>query len=401
MNIYSVDFVKSSCEITEVNYRLQTDRHAESIYLSYKESKDSFKEQKHYFVHNAPLLSSWMQILDYGAIDDAKSEIAFEKLRKTQELLPIKKIKNPKKLSVYLEKLTADQITEMIESTLRSLREAFDLRPALAYIYPFYFQALKCLIDYQLERASSEETASLLNIHLFSVWTEVENLQKEYECAREYCKAVFLTANEPGSFLSPENLASLYHAYCMESGKKDFSVDYDEQISFSTLPTESMTWEAYLESHKVQYQPSGEKTEQYILSSFTGFLRIGINHMISSDHVLRICKLCSGYFRIKYSSSQEYCTRLYGDTKAACNEYASRKSYKEKMFQHPIHQEFTKSYNKLYGRIRRGKLPADTPLMDQLKKLHDEYYEKYENTHHKNREAIWKEYIEKNKELLA
>jgi hypothetical protein len=38
--------------------------------------------------------------------------------------------------------------------------------------------------------------------------------------------------------------------------------------------------------------------------------------------------------------------------------------------------------------------------MDQLKALHDEYTEKYENTHLKDREAIWKEYIEKNKELL-
>ena len=46
-------------------------------------------------------------------------------------------------------------------------------------------------------------------------------------------------------------------------------------------------------------------------------------------------------------------------------------------------------------------LPTDTPIMEQLKKLHDEYYEKYENTHHKDREAVWKEYIEKNNELLA
>ena len=108
----------------------------------------------------------------------------------------------------------------------------------------------------------------------------------------------------------------------------------------------------------------------------------------------------SQYFRVKYTSSQEYCTRIYRDTSTTCNEYASRKSYKEKLFSHPIHTEFTKSYNRLYARIRRGKLPADTPLMDQLKALHDEYTEKYENTHQKDREAVWKEYIEKNKELL-
>ena len=71
------------------------------------------------------------------------------------------------------------------------------------------------------------------------------------------------------------------------------------------------------------------------------------------------------------------------------------------LFKHPIHQEFTKAYNKLYGRIRRGKVPQNTPLMDQLKRLHEEYYEKYETTHFKEREAVWKEYIEKNKELLS
>ena len=40
-------------------------------------------------------------------------------------------------------------------------------------------------------------------------------------------------------------------------------------------------------------------------------------------------------------------------------------------------------------------------LMEQLKKLHDEYTEKYENIHKKDREAVWKEYIQKNKELLG
>jgi len=40
-------------------------------------------------------------------------------------------------------------------------------------------------------------------------------------------------------------------------------------------------------------------------------------------------------------------------------------------------------------------------LTKQLKKLHDEYTEKYENTHKKDREAVWKEYIQKNKELLG
>ncbi|MCM1496097.1 MAG: helix-turn-helix transcriptional regulator [Bacteroides sp.] len=58
------------------------------------------------------------------------------------------------------------------------------------------------------------------------------------------------------------------------------------------------------------------------------------------------------------------CNRIYKNTSATCSEVGVRKTYKEKLFQHPIHQEFTKSYNKLYGRIRRDKVPNDTPLMN-------------------------------------
>jgi hypothetical protein len=39
--------------------------------------------------------------------------------------------------------------------------------------------------------------------------------------------------------------------------------------------------------------------------------------------------------------------------------------------------------------------------MDELKRLHDEYTEKYEHTHNKDREDVWKEYVQKNKELLG
>lgn len=68
----------------------------------------------------------------------------------------------------------------------------------------------------------------------------------------------------------------------------------------------------------------------------------------------------------KHSSDQMYCSLIYKNTSATCSELGVRKTYKEKLFQHPIHQEFTKSYNKLYGRIRCGKVPNDTPLLEQF-----------------------------------
>ena len=401
MNIFSADFIKAGYEMIGIYYVLQTDRHAESIYLAFQGNEDESKEQKHYFIHNATMLSSWMQILDYGAANELKSRDAFQILQKAKLLFSENQIKDPQKLGLYLKDLSKDQLSAMVESLLKSIKEAIELRPALSYLYPLYYQALKCMMDYGNGTLTPEETAQILCMQLFSIYDEIQNLQEEYDSSKEYCQAIFLTANEPDSDITPESLASLYHLYCIESGKKDFSTDYGERLSCSMIPVENISWESYFAKHKDQYRASDEKTVKYNIDSMSRFLHIGIDQMISSESVLRICKLCGGYFRIRYTSSQEYCTRLYGDTKTACNEYASRKSYKEKLFKHPIHQEFTKAYNKLYGRIRRGKIPADTPLMDQLKRLHDDYYERYENTHQKDREAVWKEYIEKNKTLLA
>ena len=178
---------------------------------------------------------------------------------------------------------------------------------------------------------------------------------------------------------------------------RKFYFTYADRISqtvFEELDKEQpflVSWSHYLQLMRIEN--ADERKFYEIESAKSGWGIRTLQRQYNSS-------LCNGYFRVKYTSNQEYCTRIYRDTSTTCNEYASRKSYKEKLFSHPIHTEFTKSYNRLYARIRRGKLPADTPLMDQLKALHDEYTEKYENTHQKDREAIWKEYIEKNKELL-
>lgn len=130
------------------------------------------------------------------------------------------------------------------------------------------------------------------------------------------------------------------------------------------------------------------------------FLNWGIDQMIDQELTLKKCQNCGGYFCVKYTSIQEYCNRSFSNA-STCSEYASRKSYKDRLFENPINTEYTKSYNKLYARIRRKKLSADTPLKDEFLRLRNEYMERYEHTSKKDREAVWKEYIQKNKELLG
>ena len=100
--------------------------------------------------------------------------------------------------------------------------------------------------------------------------------------------------------------------------------------------------------------------------------------------VIQKCKLSNRYLQTKHSSEQMYCSRIYKKTLTTCSKVGVRYTYKEKLFQHPIHQEFTKPYNKPYGQIQRGKVPNNTPLIYELKRLHDEYTKKYEYTQRKD-----------------
>jgi hypothetical protein len=178
-----------------------------------------------------------------------------------------------------------------------------------------------------------------------------------------------------------------------------FDFPINEDYLNNIFDNDTPAWSSYFELFSKKLLDTD--TQDYYITSFAQFLHIGLSIMMSVEMMTRNCKLCNGYFQTKHSSDQMYCSRIYKNTSATCSKVGVRKTYKEKLFQHPIHQEFTKSYKKLYGRIRRSKVPNDAPLMEQLKKLHDEYTEKYENTHKKDREAVWKEYIQKNKVLLG
>ena len=160
-------------------------------------------------------------------------------------------------------------------------------------------------------------------------------------------------------------IAEIYYSYYLYAGKQNFqsgalSAMEMKDTFLPIIPSQADThsniqdWIEYLNhaSNLIIDNAIGK----YPVTSFKQFLCTGIRLLLEDELIIKKCKLCNGYFRVKYTSNQEYCTRIYRDTSTTCNEYASRKSYKEKLFSHPIHTEFTKSYNRLYARIRRGKL---------------------------------------------
>ena len=101
-------------------------------------------------------------------------------------------------------------------------------------------------------------------------------------------------------------------------------------------------------------------------------------YMFENDLIIKYCPNCGKYFISKYLHRTVYCMRMYANTKATCQEHASRLQYRKRKNENPIHPIYISCYNKLYARVRKGKLEKDSSLFQTLNKLRDEYTAKYE-----------------------
>ena len=402
MNLYSQHIIKNDFHFSVATYGINRRTHEETLSSTY-DDKNTHKNGTAYFIKKAAIHTGIMEILDYDMPEKESAIVAFEKLKSVLPLLGIDCPFDKETFNLYCCENIPKDIETSAGQIMPILQSCFEEHPALSYLYPLFHMVMRSCY----QQAGKSADAGLLQCaKLLS--EEVNNFETLYTQARNYLDEVIIEPSKQGLQLPSSAIAEIYHSYCLYASKQDFQSDalstmelknnFLSDIRAQKDSCNTQNWTEYLNhaSNLITDNAIGK----YPITSFKQFLCIGIRLLLEDELVIKKCRLCNGYFRVKYTSNQEYCTRIYRDTSTTCNEYASRKSYKEKLFSHPIHTEFTKSYNRLYARIRRGKLPADTPLMDQLKALHDEYTEKYENTHQKDREAVWKEYIEKNKELL-
>ena len=406
MNPYSINTIKQELLFSPLVYRIKKSDYSESLILTYNDIDNNPHQEA--LGANRSILSNWLEILDYDTETKENLDKTFDLLLSSIGLFGIKpdiqKDKFINKIDNFIKDFDSKTFSDVASSVLDILKECFDPHPVLAYLYPHYYALLHSLYLYAEKSCSYEETVSQFSAKITVLLQELLHLKSSYEQAREYTQSVFIEPYTDNASIQSTASAALYHSYCKILNKSNFYMDafdfpINEDYLKNIFDNNTPAWSSYFELFSKKLLDTD--TQDYHITSFAQFLHIGLSIMMSGEMVIRKCKLCNGYFQTKHSSEQMYCSRIYKNTSATCSEVGVRKTYKEKLFQHPIHQEFTKSYNKLYGRIRRGKVPNDTPLMEQLKKLHDEYTEKYENTHKKDREAVWKEYIQKNKELLG
>ena len=402
MNLYSINTIKQELSFSPLMYRIKENDFSESLLLNYQDIEHTSSQET--ITNGNPILSSWLEILDYDVEEKETLESTFDLLLSTVRFLGISNDNSANGITNFIGKVDSATFVDIASSVLDILKDCFDPHPILVYLYPSYYALLHTLYLYTEKSISLEAATSLYSDSINELTEELTSLNVSYHNARNYAQAVFIIPYAENASLPCTSSAALYHSYCKATNTDDFysdTFDYPTNRSYMKIhfSDEPPTWTSYLKSCSDSL--TDYNIRSYPITSFAQFLHIGFSLMLSNGMVIRKCKLCNGYFQAKVSSDQMYCSRIYKNTSATCSEVGIRKTYKEKLFQHPIHQEFTKSYNKLYGRIRRGKIPKDTPLMDELKRLHDEYTEKYEHTRGKDREDVWKEYIQKNKDLLG
>ena len=406
MNLYSINTIKQDLSFFPLTYILQKSNYSESLVLPYHTADKQADQES--LSTDRPILSNWMEILDYDTESKETLDKTFDLLLSSVHLFGIQADQTDADPAIdithFLKSFQGSHFSDLASSVLDILKDCFDPCPVLAYLYPHYYTMLHLLYLYSEKTCSYKEIEAEFSTEAHFLLSELQTLKASYTQARKYTQSVFIEPYTESASISGTASVALYHSYCKIQGQPDFytdSFDYPAGIKdcMDMLGTKAPTWHSYFGFFAKKAAQSD--MQEYPITSFAQFLHIGLSVMMSEGMVIRKCRLCNGYFHTKHSSDQMYCSRIYKNTAATCSEVGVRKTYKEKLFQHPIHQEFTKAYNKLYGRIRRGKVPSDTPLMDELKRLHDEYTEKYENTHQKDREAVWKEYIQKNKELLG
>lgn len=396
MNPYSINALQKKYSIKPVCYEYSTNLHKEDLSIYFIDSNNA--KETYNFVSNGILYQSWMSILDFNDANNNDTSKVFHNLKLTLELLQINTTENINNYETILATFDDVSCLNILSQVFGMLKECFELRPALSYLYPKFYWFLVRFYTYFKENENDEKIIAEMKKVALTLFNEITSLPSVYESAREYIKQVLITPFEQKIKLPMHEVAFLYQTYCSQNQRENFySQSYISLENTEATEISDKNWREFLE--KINKTFPKNKTS-YFISSFQQFCYIGINLMLTNDMNLRKCKNCGGYFCVKYTSNQECCNRIYSAA-STCSEYTSRKTYKDKLFEHAISSEYTKAYNKLYARIRRKKLPPDTPLKEELLKLREEYMERYEQTHKKDRDAVWKEYIQKNKELLG
>ena len=402
MDIYSLDFLNSCVVNRGCDYEVSEDGKTESLCLLYRQHLDNGKvqEKKYYFFRDDPAGENWMKIMDLQDRYDQITEDVLTSLWNAVSALEL-----PDKMSkATLKRYFADHSAEFFKRTGTSLlvafRQAARKRPAVGVLYPGVYWLLTGFHLWYLGEETLEELSLVLSKHYEYLRENLEGGPEVLEEAMQYVCDVLMLDDKTKQHMSPRTIASNYRTLSRSEGRESFYEKYDSAALYSVQQLDpaasfEMRWLTYMNAIYAHDRDANPVT------SIAQFLHIGMEQLFAKEHELRVCALCGNYFDTRYTSKQQYCSRPYKDTGFTCSQYAGRNNFKIKAKKDVIAAEYTRAYNQLYARIRSGKVPPDTPYLQKLKKLYTDYHDRYRDCKEEDREEVFRQYQNNNRELLA
>ena len=165
MNLYSINTIKQELSFSPLMYRIKENDFSESLLLNYQDIEHTSSQET--ITNGNPILSSWLEILDYDVEEKETLESTFDLLLSTVRFLGISNDNSANGITNFIGKVDSATFVDIASSVLDILKDCFDPHPILVYLYPSYYALLHTLYLYT-EKSISLEAATSLYSNSFS-----------------------------------------------------------------------------------------------------------------------------------------------------------------------------------------------------------------------------------------
>ena len=246
-------------------------------------------------------------------------------------------------------------------------------------IHPYFLSYFKLLqgIMQSYWNNSEQSTIKSKTQEIYSISKE---FKKNYFLMKDYIYYVLIFHTSNGLCVSPQISKLMYDYYLEQSGninifKKSF---FSHTVGFAK---ETLLLEDFMkdEDRIQEFSDFGISfnTNPFMDYSYGYTFAYQLNQLIASDMVLVQCPNCKRLFLKKYSSTTTYCNNIYRNTKATCQESASRKNYQKRLKDNPIQAEYYRVKSRMYMQVKRGRIDIQQARLDELRELRDLYLAQY------------------------
>lgn len=257
--------------------------------------------------------------------------------------------------------------------------------------HPYFLSYFKILYDLIHNRLTNSNNFDINSI-LSDVKKNIENIRNTYDLMKDFIYWSLIFYNAKGKSISPKLSLRMYELYLTESGKNNIFIKYlyknrsgFVQSNLSSNPEDFMLECLLDDTYDVDNISAWEMDGDI---TFDQEFAYNLNFLINNDYILSKCPNCGRYFIKKYTATTTYCSNLFRNTKANCQEYSARIKYQSKLKDNPIQAEFYLVRNRMYIKVKRGSISKNEAKLEDLRKLRDKYLDLYKNCLEKDNEKI-------------